>query len=202
MNGLAALTETGVGVLGQGRQSPRMLHEGPQAWGSWVRLVGQSQAGGRLWVCTHWGRLWGNCFCRLRDGNHMGEICHWLLRPLSLELIAPALSNLESHPQHSQCGSWPGATVSLGVSHSRSEVIGSGRSQHPGPAPEVSTPILWTPWFITLRVPEHHRACREWEEETTDSPPSPHGESGTVGRSRRQNTTRVPEAPEHRVRVS
>lgn len=66
-----------------------------------------------------------------------------LERLLSLELIAPALSNLESHPQRSQCGSWPGATVSLGVSHSRSEVIGSGRSQHP--APEVSTPILRTP---------------------------------------------------------
>lgn len=72
----------------------------------------------------------------------------------------------------------------------------------PGPAPEVSAPILWTPWFITLRVPEHHRACKELGEETTDSLPSPHGGSGTVGRSRRQNTTGVPEAPERRVRVS
>lgn len=79
-------------------------------------------------------------------------------------------------------------------------------SQHPGPAPPQPQQYL----LLSFGPPGSSLSGSQnilWPakglgEETIDSLPSPHGGSGTVGRSRRQNTTGVPEAPEQRVRVS
>lgn len=84
--------------------------------------------------------------------------------------------------------------------------LGSGRSHPPGaalaPAPEVLAPIFGPPGSSLSGSQNITGVCKEWEGQTTDSLPSPQGGSGAVGRSRRQNTFRVPEAPEQRVRVS
>lgn len=84
--------------------------------------------------------------------------------------------------------------------------MGSGRSHPPGPAlapaPEVSAPIFGPPGSSLSGSQNITGVCKEWEGRTTDSLPSPQGGSGAVGRSRRQNTFGVPEAPEQRVRVS
>lgn len=65
-------------------------------------------------------------------------------------------------------------SLCLGVTHPRSEVTGSGRSQLPAPAPAASAPILCTPGSLLSGSQNFTGACKEgWRKRVLTHCPAP-----------------------------